>query len=78
MPGLRVRMTPAADGSVTPPPFVAGQRGIGLLVLAFVLTAVGGGTLPAQMLLCSYACYVLMAGVESVFGMPALRARCSG
>jgi|GEM_PF-4633755 len=26
-----------------------------------------------MLLLCSYAYYVLMAGVESVFGMPALR-----
>lgn len=73
VPSLRVRMKPAADGSVAPP-FAAGQRGIGLLVLAFMLMAVGGGTLPAQMLLlCSYACYVLMAGFEWVFGLPALR-----
>lgn len=45
VPSLRMRMKPAADGSVAPPPFAAGQRGIGLLVLGFVLMAVGGGTL---------------------------------
>lgn len=73
-PGLRARLRPGADGSVAPPPFAAGQRGIGMLVLAFALMAVGGGSLPAQLLmLCSYGFSVAMAGIELVFGMPALR-----
>lgn len=73
-PGLRARLKPGADGSVAPSPFAAGQRGIGMLVLAFALMAVGGGTLPAQLLmLCSHGLSVVMAGIELMFGVPALR-----
>lgn len=78
IPSLRVRLAHSGDGSTPLPLFAVGQRGIGMLVLAFGLMALGGGSLaPALLVGCAYGFSVLMASIELAWGIPALRAEVS-
>ncbi len=75
LPTLHARLLPNAGGSVALPVFRAGQRGIGLLVLAFGLMAAGGGRLDGAWLAgAAYAFFLLMGSIELAFGVPAARA----
>lgn len=74
IPSLRARLARSGDGSTPLPLFAVGQRGIGMLVLAFGLMALGGGSLaPALLVGCAYGFGMLMASIELAWGIPALR-----
>jgi hypothetical protein len=74
IPSLRARLARSGDGSTPLPLFAVGQRGIGMLVLAFGLMALGGGSLAPSLLVgCAWAFSVLMASIELAWGIPALR-----
>jgi hypothetical protein len=75
IPSLRARLSRSGDGSTPLPLFAVGQRGIGMLVLAFGLMAFGGGGLaPALLVGCAYGFSMLMAVIELIWGIPALSA----
>lgn len=72
-PSLRARLRRASDGSVELPPFCAGQRGIGLLVVVFALMGIGGGRLSAQLIVGTVnGFFIIMALVELIWGIPDL------
>jgi hypothetical protein len=74
VPSLRARLARTDDGSTPLPLFAVGQRGIGMLVLAFAVMASGGGALvPAVLVGCAYGFSMLMAAIELAWGIPALR-----
>ena len=74
IPSLRARLARSDDGSTPLPLFAVGQRGIGMLVLAFGLMALGGGSLaPALLVGCACGFGMLMAAIELIWGIPALR-----
>lgn len=73
VPSLRARLARSDDGSTPLPLFAVGQRGIGMLVLAFAVMASGGGALaPAVLVGCAYGFSMLMAAIELAWGIPAL------
>lgn len=75
VPSLRARLARTDDGSTPLPLFAVGQRGIGMLVLAFAVMASGGGALaPAVLVGCAYGFGMLMAAIELAWGIPALHA----
>lgn len=72
---LRNRLARRPGGGTPLPVFAVGQRGIGLLVLVFALTGVGGGFLAAGALVgCAYAFFIVMGLIELIWGVPALAA----
>lgn len=74
IPSLRARLARSGDGSTPLPLFAVGQRGIGMLMLAFGLMALGGGSIaPALLVGCAYGFGMLMASIELAWGIPALR-----
>jgi hypothetical protein len=74
-PSLRARLVRGKDGSTPLPAFAVGQRGIGLLVLAFGLMAVQGGALaPVVLVASAWVFRIVMAAIELIWGMPLLRA----
>ena len=74
LPSLVARLRARADENALPP-FQAGQRGIGLLVLVFGLMAMGGGSLTATRLLTAAFAFVAVTGaIELAFGVPRERA----
>lgn len=74
VPALCARLARSADGSTPLPLFAVGQRGIGMLVLAFALMTLGGGRLAPTLLVgCACAFGMLVSAIELAWGVPALR-----
>ncbi|MEO7432632.1 MAG: hypothetical protein ABIR62_11535 [Dokdonella sp.] len=70
---LRSRLQRAADGRVELPEFRAGQRGIGLLIVVFALMGLGGGRLPAHLIVGTVSSFfVIVSVIELIWGVPEL------